>query len=102
MDRDLKILTIHVLLFIGWSLGINFVVTYLFGFILGFIINIIIFIGAVFYIQKKQMNTIGHLQFNGPSIIATKKLNYVCLLCGRRITGKSCSKCGSNMKKALF
>ena len=102
-NRSLNPVLKQTLLFMGSSLGISFVIMYFLDFIAGIIVNIAIFIGAIFYIRRKQMNASGSIGFKGKSFARGEiKLTYVCLSCGRKVTGKVCSKCGSNIRKPSF
>ncbi|MGC2429154.1 MAG: hypothetical protein WA421_19125 [Nitrososphaeraceae archaeon] len=108
MDNRLKPVLKRQLLFVGASLGISLVSTYFFGFLIGFTLNIALFIAVIFYIRRKQMKALGLFGFGdekvgGPSFTGGyRKLNYLCLLCGTKVSGKKCGKCGSHMKKPVF
>ena len=54
MDSALKPVSKQTLLFMGSALGISFVTTHSFDFLAGLIANIVIFVGAIFYIRRKQ------------------------------------------------
>ena len=102
-DGSLNPVLKQMLLFMGSNIAISFVIVYFFDFIVGIIVNIAIFIGAIFYIRRKKMYGSGSTGFKGKSFARGEiKLTYVCLSCGRKVTGKVCSKCGSKMRKPLF
>ncbi|MGB6672366.1 MAG: hypothetical protein WBE34_08030 [Candidatus Nitrosopolaris sp.] len=99
------------LFFVGGSVGLSMFATYLFGFLLGLTLIVTIFSGIDFYIRKKQakalkffgirdadLGSTGRAYTNGGST----KLSYVCLSCGTKVTGRTCRKCGSHMKKVVF
>jgi len=108
MDNRLKPVLKRQLLFVGVSLGISLVSTYFFGFLIGFTLNIVLFIAVVFYIRRKEMKALGLFGFGDEKIGGDsstggyRKLNYLCLLCGTKVSGRKCLKCGSRMKKPVF
>jgi hypothetical protein len=83
--------------------------TYFLGFVIGFMLNVFMFIGAMFYIQRKRSKEIGfnaerggyYGSSSGSAGFSTKP-SYVCLACGSKVSGRTCGKCGSQMKKAVF
>lgn len=78
--------------------------TFLLGFILSLTLMIAVFVGIIFYIRKRQVG------FREADISSDKrgyvngstKLRYVCLSCGTKVSGRTCRKCGSHMKKVVF
>jgi hypothetical protein len=104
MDESLKPLIKRQLILMGVSLGIYFVVTYFFGFMAGFIANIAVLLAIIFFIRRKQPNTLRMFGFSNKSTYSNHeiKLKYSCLSCGTEVKGLECDKCGSKMKKPLF
>ena len=101
----------RVLLFAVAIMGASILATYFLGFVIGFMLNVFMFIGAMFYIQRKRSKEIGFNAERGgyygssssvSSGFSTKPLNYVCLACGSKVSERTCRKCGSHMKKAVF
>src|SRR5947209_12414223 len=98
------------LLFAFAIMGASMLATYFLGFVIGFMLNVFMVIGVVLYIQRKQSKEIGYnaervgYSGNSRSTAAgfSTKPKYVCLACGSKVSGKTCSKCGSHMKKAEF
>lgn len=89
--------------------------TYLFGLILGLGLFISAYVGIIFYIRKTQSKVLKHLGLNdsdtgtngghygnSQSSGGGTKLTYICLSCGKKVSGRVCRECGSNMKKAVF
>lgn len=107
MDSTLKPIIKLQLLFIGASLGISILLTYLFGFIVGIALNIVIFIGIIFYIRRRQMKALRTFGFSDEQVgrghtNSAAKLKYLCLSCSAEVNGSKCRKCGSKMKKPVF
>lgn len=98
------------LLFVVVIMGASMFATYFLGFVIGFMLNVFLFIGAMFYIQRKRSNENefnadkGGYNGSSRSISAgsSTKPSYVCLACGSKVSGRTCRKCGSQMKKAVF
>lgn len=108
MDNNLKPVLKRQLLFVGGSLGLSLISTYFFGFLIGLTLNIVLFIAVIFYIRRRQMKALrlfgfGDEKVGGRSFIGGYgKLNYLCIVCGTKVSGRKCRKCGSNMKKPIF
>jgi hypothetical protein len=107
MDSTLKPIIKLQLLFIGASLGISLLLTYLFGFIAGITLNILIFIGIIFYIRRRQMKALRTFGFSDERVgrgytNSGVKLKYICLSCNAEFNDSKCRKCGSKMKKPIF
>lgn len=116
----LKQLQRFQLLFISGSIGFSMLVTYLFGLILGLAIVIASYIGVIVYIRRREakllkslgfrdsdsddnLNNWPHVNINSNDSSSNRsKPTYVCLVCGRKVSGRICSKCGSRMKKVVF
>lgn len=100
------------LLFVISSIGISFVITFLFGLIIGLTLNILLLVTSAFYIRTKQKKTLRKFGFDDQRLFGHKpefsggksniKMNYICLICGSKVTERTCKKCGSNMKKPTF
>jgi hypothetical protein len=71
------------------------------------------YVGFIVYTRKRESNTLNSLGLsNSNSDTATddannnisggSKIIYICLSCGKKVSGRSCRKCGSHMKKAVF
>jgi hypothetical protein len=85
---------------------------------LGLAIVIASYIGVIVLIRRREAKLLKSLRFrdsdsddtlnNWPHINSSDsssnrgKLTYVCLVCGRKVSGRICSKCGSRMKKVVF
>ena len=112
MNNTLKPIIKRQLLFIGGSLAVCFVVSYVFGYFVGIILNMVIFVGILFYVRKKQLSALKSLGFSNEKVggegfnwfnTDPVKVRYVCLGCGAEISGiSSCNKCGSKMKRPIF
>ncbi len=107
MDGSLKPVLKRQVIFVGASLGVGLLLTYLFGFLVGVTANIAIFAAAIFFIryrQQKALRTLGlGSQTTGRGFEQDGvKLKYVCLSCGAEVKGAKCGACGSQMKKPLF
>jgi hypothetical protein len=104
MDESLKPLIKRQVLLMGVSLGIYFVVTYLFDFMAGFIANIAVLLAIIFFIRRKQPNTLRMFGFSNKSTYSNHEIKPKdsCLSCGTEFKGLECDKCGSKMKKPLF
>ena|SRR5437899_6569107 len=97
------------LLFAVVIMGASMLATYFLGFVIGFMLNVFMFIGAMFFIQRKRSKEIGfnaerggyYGSSSGSAGFSTKP-SYVCLACGSKVSGRTCGKCGSQMKKAVF
>lgn len=111
----LKELQQFQLLFLGGSIGFSMLLTYLFGLMLGLSLFISAYIGIILYIRKKQSkalkslglsdsntNNNGGQHINGSISHGGIKPTYICLSCGKKVSGRVCRKCGSYMKKAVF
>jgi hypothetical protein len=96
------------LLFAAAIMGASMLATYFLGFVIGFMLNVFMVIGVVIYIQRKQSKEIGYNAerggYYGSSSSAgfSTRPNYVCLACGSKISERTCSNCGSHMKRAEF
>jgi hypothetical protein len=100
------------LLVVICSIGISFVTTFVFGIIIGFTLNILLLAVSAFYIRTKQNKALRKFGFDNerpsdhnPEFGRGKsniKLKYLCLICGSKVTERTCKKCGSNMKKPMF
>jgi hypothetical protein len=87
-------------------MGASMLTTYFLGFVIGFILTMFMFIVVILYIQRKKWKEFGFNDekggyYGGSSSDGTKP-NYVCLACGSRMSGSTCDKCGSHMKKSAF
>lgn len=104
------------LLFLGGSIGLTMLLTYLFGLVLGLGLFLSAYIGFIVYTRKRESNTLNSLglsnsnsdtatnkgQHANNNISGGSKIMYICLSCGRKVSGRTCRKCGSRMKKAVF
>jgi hypothetical protein len=98
------------LLFAVVIMGASMLAMYFLGFVIGVMLNVFLFIGAMFYIQRKRSKEIefnadrGGYYGNSSSVSAgsSTKPSYVCLACGSKVSGRTCRNCGSQMKKAVF
>lgn len=53
--------------------------------------------------SDENLNNWPHININSSDSSSNRgKLTYVCLVCGRKVSGRICSKCGSRMKKVVF
>jgi hypothetical protein len=97
------------LMFAAAIMGASMLAMYFLGFVIGFMLNVFMVIGVVLYIQRKQSKEIGYNAERGgyygsssSSTGVSTKPNYVCLACGNKVSERTCGKCGSHMKKAVF
>jgi hypothetical protein len=111
VDLKLKQLQKFQLLFISSSFGLSMLATYMMGFILGLTLMIAVLIAIIFYINKRQAKVLRSLGFRDSDIGSNErpyangssgKLRYACLSCGTKVSGRTCRKCGSHMKKVIF
>ena len=125
MDNTIKSMLKLQILFVGVSVGISLIVTYFFGFMIGSVLNIVMLFGIIYYIRRKQTKEFGSSSSssslfgfsdkspspsssssrisNNSSITNTdRNIKYVCLTCSTKVTGRTCRKCGSHMKKPVF
>jgi cbb3-type cytochrome oxidase subunit 3 len=80
------------------------------GFVIGFILVVFMFIGVILYIQRKASKERGFNAQRGgyydgnssSSAGFSTKPSYVCLACDSKVSERTCGKCGSHMKKAVF
>jgi len=106
----LKQLQQFQLLFLGGSIGFSMLLTYLFGLVLGLSLFISAYIGIIVYIRKTQpkalkslglsdsdTRTSGRHYANSTISCGGTKPTYICLFCGRKVSGRVCHKCGSHM-----
>jgi len=91
-------------------MGASILATYFLGFVIGLMFNVFMVIAVVLYIQRKQSKEIGYNAERGgyygssssvSSGFSTKP-SYVCLACDSKVSERTCGKCGSHMKKAVF
>jgi hypothetical protein len=98
------------LLFAFAIMGASMLATYFLGFVIGFILIVFMFIGVILYIQRKGSKELGSNVERGgyyggsssSSAGLSTKLSYVCLACDSKVSERTCGKCGSHMKKAVF
>lgn len=99
------------LLFVSSSVGLSMLATYLFGILLGLILILVVFIGIDFWVRKRQTKALKFFGLRNADTPSSErlyandngtKLNYICLACGKKVSGRTCRKCGSHMKKAVF
>jgi hypothetical protein len=97
------------LLFAVAIVGASILVTYFLGFGIGFMVNVFLFMGVILYVRRKESNRLDLADYrrdnyssNGSEAGLRTSLSYVCLACGSNVRVKTCSECGSNMKKAVF
>jgi hypothetical protein len=97
------------LLFAVAIMGAGMLATNFLGFVIGFILIVFMFIGVILYIQRKGSKELGFNaergSYHGASSSSTgssTKLSYVCLACDSKVSERTCGKCGSHMKKAVF
>ena len=126
MDNTIKSMLKLQILFVGVSVGISLIVTYFFGFMIGSVLNIVMLFGIIYYIRRKQTKEFGSSssssslfgfsnksasssssssssRISSNSITNTdRNIKYVCLTCSTKVTGRTCRKCGSHMKKPVF
>jgi hypothetical protein len=87
-------------------IGASMLATYFLGFVIGFISNMFMFLVVILYIQRKKWKEFGFNDkqegyYGGRSSDDTK-LSYLCLSCGGKVDGRTCIKCGSQMKKGVY
>ena len=111
------------ILFVGVSVGISLIVTYFFGFMIGSVLNIVMLFGIIYYIRRKQefgsssslfgfsdkspsfsspSSSSSRISSNSSITNTDRNIKYVCLTCSTKVTGRTCRKCGSHMKKPVF
>ena len=94
------------LLFAFAITGASIVVTYFLDFGVSFMVNVFLFIGVILYVLRKESNQFDLADYRrdnyGSNGGSRTKLSYSCLACGSNVREKTCNKCGSNMKKAVF
>ena len=116
------------ILFVGVSVGVSLIVTYFFGFMIGSVLNIVMLFGIIYYIRRKQTtkefgsfssslfgfsdkspssssppsSSSSRISNNSSIINTDRSIKYVCLTCSTKVTGRTCRKCGSHMKKPVF
>ena len=112
------------ILFVGVSVGISLIVTYFFGFMIGSVLNIVMLFGIIYYIRRKQefgsfssslfgfsdkspsssspSSSSSRISNNSSITNTDRNIKYVCLTCSTKVTGRTCRKCGSHMKKPVF
>ena len=111
MDTGLQPNIKRQLILVTIIFGMSLVLTYLFGFLLGCILNVLLLVLITFYIRRNQWIGLRKFGFEDETIgdrrprtfVETNlKLEYLCLICGSKISGRTCEKCGSHMKKPRF
>jgi hypothetical protein len=97
------------LLFAFAIMGASMLATYFLGFVIGFVLIVFMSIGVILYIQRKGSKELGSNVerggYHGGSSSSARlgtKLSYVCLACDSKVSERTCGKCGSHMKKAVF
>jgi hypothetical protein len=98
------------LLFAVAIMGAGMLATNFLGFVIGCILIVFMFIGIILYIQRKGSKEPGFNAerggYNGSSSSSSAgfsaKPSYVCLACDSKVSARTCGKCGSHMKKAVF
>lgn len=106
--QDIKLVR-RGLLFAVSIMGASILVTYFLGFGIGFMVNVFLFMGVLLYVRRKESNQLDLANYrrenyssNGSDAGLGTSLGYICLACGSNVREKTCSECGSNMKKAVF
>src|ERR671931_1465569 len=106
MDNTIKSMLKLQILFVGVSVGISFIVTYFFGFMIGSVLNIVMLFGIIYYIRRKQTKEFGSFSSSSSRVSSItntdRNIKYECLTCSTKVTGRTCRKCGSHMKKPVF
>src|SRR5919204_6625999 len=121
MDNTIKSMLKLQILFVGVSVGISLIVTYFFGFMIGSVLNIVMLFGIIYYIRRKQefgsfssslfgfsdkspspSSSSSRISNNSSITNTDRNIKYVCLTCSTKVTGRTCRKCGSHMKKPVF
>ena len=123
MDNTIKSMLKLQILFVGVSVGISLIVTYFFGFMIGSVLNIVMLFGIIYYIRRKQefgsfssslfgfsdkspspspSSPSSRISSNSSITNTDRNIKYVCLTCSTKVTGRTCRKCGSYMKKPVF
>jgi hypothetical protein len=113
MYKSSKDVLRHQLMFIGCSIGLSFIFTFMFGFLVCSIINTVLFIAIVFYIRRQRLKALGKFgsgeettwRGTEPQIGGRAKglkLKYLCLVCGLEVSSRTCKSCGSQMKKPVL
>jgi hypothetical protein len=59
MHKSSKDVLRHQLMFVGCSIGLSFIFTFMFGFLVCSIINTVLFIAIVFYIRRQRLKALG-------------------------------------------
>ena len=98
------------LLFAVAIMGAGMLATNFLGFVIGCILIVFMFIGVILYIQRKGSKEPGFNAERGgyygssssSSAGFSTKPSYVCLACDSKVSERTCGKCGSHMKKAVF
>jgi len=106
--QDIKLVR-RGLLFAVSIMGASILVTYFLGFGIGFMVNVFLFMGVILYVRRKESNQLDLANYrrenyssNGNDAGLGTSLGYICLACGSNVREKTCSECGSNMKRAVF
>jgi hypothetical protein len=97
------------LLYLGGSIGLSLLLTYLFGPLLGLSLFISAYIGIIVYMGRRgsmgrddSKTRIDKGRYAKDNSNSNTKITYICLTCGRKVAGRTCRKRGSHMKKAVF
>jgi hypothetical protein len=97
------------LLFAVAIMGAGMLATNFIGFVIGCILLVFMFIGVILYIQRKgskepgfNAERGGYNDSSSSSAGFSTKPSYVCLACDSKVSARTCGKCGSHMKKAVF
>jgi hypothetical protein len=112
MHKSSKDVLRHQLMFVGCSIGLNFIFTFMIGFLVCNIVNTVLFISIVFYTRGQRLKALGKFgsdeettwRGTEPQIGRAKslKLKYLCLVFGLEVYNRTCKTCGSRMKKPVL
>ena len=86
---------LNMLMWMGISAAISFVLIKIFGFWLGLALSFGVFILINIWIRRRMLKGAGVGAFGGG-------IKYRCMVCGYRFKGGECPRCGSRMKSAEF
>ena len=101
------------ILFIISNLVLYIFLRYLFGPLVAVGFEMILFIGVLLYVIRVNAKVYNIFSSSNMDDFRIKdnpqrlnkeeiKVKYVCLLCGQRVEGLNCKKCGSLLKKVTF
>ncbi len=86
---------VNMLIWMGISAAISFLLTKIFGLWIGLALTFGIFILLNILMRRRMINGSGMSSLGGG-------VKYRCIVCGYRFKGGECPRCGSKMKSAEF